>query len=94
MNIIRKYELEKYDSDGSTGHNPYDEPTVTLRKGAKGSGVRWLQWELNHDMGLNLVVDGILGQNTFNMVQKYQKDHGLQIDGIVGRKTRESLKMT
>lgn len=94
MNIIRKYELEKYDSEGSTGHNPYDEPAVTLRKGSKGAAVRWLQWELNHDMGLTLVVDGIFGQNTLNAVQKYQKDHGLQIDGIVGRKTRESLKMT
>ena len=94
MNIIRKYNLEQYDPGDSTGHNPYDEPTVTLRKGAKGAAVRWLQWELNNDLGLTLVVDGIFGQNTFDMVLKYQKAHGLQVDGIVGRKTRESLKLT
>lgn len=94
MNIIRKYELEKYDSDGSSGHNPYDEPTVTLRKGAKGSGVRWLQWELNHDMGLTLVVDGSFGPNTYKAVLKYQETHGLVVDGKVGPKTRQSLKLT
>ena len=94
MNIIRKYNLEQYDPGDSTGHNPYDEPTVTLRKGSKGAAVRWLQWELNNDLGLTLVVDGSFGPNTYNAVLKYQKAHGLQVDGIVGRKTRQSLKLT
>lgn len=94
MNIIRKYELEKYDSGEAEVHNPYEEPTVTLRKGAKGSGVRWIQWELNHDLGLTLVVDGVFGKNTAEAVMKYQKLHGLVVDAAVGRKTRESLKLT
>lgn len=92
MNIIRKYNLEQYDPGPSTGHNPYTTPTTTLKKGSKGSAVRWLQWELNNDLGLNLVVDGIYGQNTLNMVVKYQKTKGLIQDGIAGPKTIAALK--
>ena len=92
MNIIRKYELEKYDPGNGDTHNPYTVPTITMRKGSKGAAVRWLQWELNHDMGLNLVVDGIFGTNTEKMVKEYQKSHGLVVDGIAGKKTIESLK--
>lgn len=92
MNIIRKYNLEQYDPGPAIGHNPYAVPTVTLRKGSKGAAVRWLQWELNNDLGLNLVVDGIFGQNTYNMVLKYQKEKGLVQDGIAGPQTIKKLQ--
>lgn len=92
MNIIRKYNLTQYDPGEAQGHNPYDAPTTTLRKGAKGAAVRWLQWELNNDMGLSLVVDGIFGANTEKIVLQYQKEHGLVQDGVVGRKTIEALQ--
>ena len=92
MNIIRKYELERYDPGNKDAHNPYDIPHITLRKGAKGGAVRWLQWELNHDMGLNIVVDGIFGLNTEKMVKEYQKAHGLVVDGIAGPKTIAALQ--
>lgn len=91
MNIIRKYNLEQYDPGNNTGHNPYTIPTIDIKKGAKGAPVRWLQWELNNDLGLTLVVDGVFGQNTDKALRKFQENQGLVVDGICGRKTREAL---
>lgn len=92
MNIIRKYDLTQYDPGNDTSHNPYDKPNITLRKGAKGAAVRWLQWELNHDLGLTLVVDGIFGENTYKAIQNYQKAKKLTVDGIAGPKTIKALQ--
>lgn len=91
MNIIRKYNLTRYDVEGTALKNPYDVATITLKKGSKGAAVRWLQWELNDKLGLLLVVDGIFGQNTYNAVCRYQKEHGLVVDGIVGKNTLKAL---
>ena len=71
--------------------NPYAEPTNTLKKGSKGNGVKWLQWELN-ESGANLTVDGDFGSKTLTALKAYQKGHGLTVDGICGQKTRTSLK--
>lgn len=71
--------------------NPYAEPTNTLKKGSKGNGVKWLQWELN-ESGANLTVDGDFGSKTLTALKAYQKGHGLTVDGICGQKTRKSLK--
>lgn len=71
--------------------NPYTIPVTTLRKGNTGSGVKWLQYQLNakgHDCG---TVDGIFGNGTYNAVVKFQRDKGLSVDGIVGKMTRECL---
>ncbi len=71
--------------------NPYAEPTTTLKKGAKGDGVKWLQWQLNYrgyDCG---TVDGDFGNNTLKAVKAFQKAAGLTVDGIVGPATRKAL---
>ena len=93
MNIIRKYDLTKYD-EGSMIFivNPYDEPTTTLKRGDKGAGVRWLQWALNDKLGLQLVVDGVFGENTYKTLTEFQKANGLVVDGIAGKKTISALK--
>ena len=93
MNIIRKYNLTQYDEDEFTKtKNPYDLPTSTLKRGSKGSGVRWLQWELNDKLGLKLVVDGVFGENTYKAVREFQKINNLLADGIVGKNTLASLR--
>lgn len=91
MNIIKKYNLTQYDSGEAVAVNPYAVPTVNLRKGSKGSGVRWLQYELNNELGLSLVVDGIFGANTLKYLKQFQEKKNLVVDGICGRKTREAL---
>ena len=72
-------------SSSSTGYR-------LLYWGCKGDAVRRLQQALL-DAGYKQVrvADGIYGQWTYDAVRAYQKDHGLAVDGIAGRKTQNSL---
>ena len=71
--------------------NPYQEPKKNVRLGSKGNDVRWLQYELNKRW-YKLVVDGIAGNKTISALIDYQKQNGLDPDGICGPKTIASLK--
>lgn len=70
---------------------PYTEPAKTIRFGAKGNNVKWLQWYLNQ-CGAKLKIDGSFGPATKTAVLAFQKKNKLTQDGIVGPKTRASLK--
>ena len=70
---------------------PYSEPAKTIRFGAKGNNVKWLQWHLNQ-LGEKLIIDGNFGMLTKSAVLKFQKSHGLAVDGLIGSKTRAKLK--
>ena len=70
---------------------PYAQPSKNLRYGAKGNGVKWVQWHLNQ-YGEKLTVDGAFGVLTKAAVLRFQKKHGLAADGIVGPKTRAALR--
>lgn len=91
ISLIKKYNLTKYDSGEAPAENPYTLLSTLMKMGARSSSVKWLQWELNRH-GANLKIDGVFGQQTKLAVLLYQKDHGLVQDGIVGKKTIESLK--
>lgn len=72
---------------------PYAEPTVTLKTGSSGTDVRWLQWYL-YKLGYlkESDIDGDFGPTTYNAVVSFQKDKGLDVDGLVGSGTRTALK--
>ena len=70
---------------------PYAEPVKSVRYGARGSGVRWVQWHLNQT-GEKLKVDGSFGPLTKAAVLRFQKRMKLTQDGIVGPKTRTALR--
>lgn len=92
ISLIQKYNLNKYDEPSAAGEvNPYTLTSSLMKLGSRGSSVKWLQWELNRH-GANLKIDGDFGQKTKLAVILYQKDHDLVQDGIVGKKTIESLK--
>lgn len=91
MQIVRKYDLTQFDDNPNVSSNPYPIPTMNLKRGSKGSGVKWLQYELNKIYGINLVVDGKFGYNTETSVMKFQKEHNLTVDGIVGKNTRSAI---
>lgn len=70
---------------------------TVLKKGAKGDNVKALQalltgygYEMTNK-GKTYTVDGSFGTATENAVKAYQADHGLEVDGSVGRKTWTSL---
>ena len=65
-------------------------PKGILRRGDRGSGVRWVQERLNRQ-GAALAVDGIFGPATEAAVRRFQRENGLQVDGIVGPRTRAKL---
>ena len=64
-----------------------------LKKGKKGEDVRMVQQaliNLGYDLG-KWGADGIFGSKTRKAVRKFQKDHGLKVDGIVGKQTATAL---
>lgn len=70
---------------------PYPEPAYTVRKGTRGDGARWVQWQLNRH-GASLVVDGIFGGMSHAALVAFQRDAGLVADGLCGPLTRAALK--
>lgn len=69
----------------------YPEPTATVKKGDKGTPVRWVQDKLNK-AGYKVDIDGSFGGKTDKAVRKFQNDKNLTIDGKVGKNTRNALK--
>jgi peptidoglycan hydrolase-like protein with peptidoglycan-binding domain len=69
-----------------------DKSDPTLREGSKGVAVRGLQRMLlgrGYDVE---EIDGRFGPKTETAVKAYQGDHELDVDGIVGPKTWDSLR--
>lgn len=69
----------------------YPEPTATVKKGDKGTPVRWVQDKLNK-AGFKLTVDGSCGAATDAAIRNFQKKHGLEVDGRCGPATRKAMK--
>ena len=67
--------------------------SMNLSLGSSGSAVTLLQtllYTAGYDIGPT-GVDGKFGANTQAAVQKFQSDHGLTVDGIVGPETAAAL---
>lgn len=62
-----------------------------LRKGDRGPEVRRLQESLVALQLTKAKPDGVYGKKTINAVKKFQRQAGLQADGVVGPKTAEAL---
>ena len=89
---IEMYHLRDYDKGFGTAYVAYSPaPNSIIKRGDKGSAVRWLQEKLN-SRGYSLTVDGIFGVLTEAAVRDLQEQSGcLAVDGIVGRNTIKYL---
>ena len=69
------------------------EPASTSPASDQASSeyVRWVQNTLNHIMGLQLPVDGVMRVDTRSAIRSFQKQQGLSPDGIVGPDTERAL---
>ena len=101
MDNVRNDVAALIGGSGSTPVTPTPAPTPTptptfnlLRKGDEGSAVKELQENLLK-LGYSLPqwgADGDFGTETLNAVLKFQRDHDLEIDGIVGPATQAAIK--
>ena len=65
--------------------------STLLKQGSRGDNVKVLQMILNQRENCNLVEDGIFGNDTKLCVKQYQLHNNLEVDGIVGKATCNSL---
>jgi Putative peptidoglycan-binding domain-containing protein len=72
--------------------NPYAEPTGIVKKGDKGTGVKWVQWELIEAGYNDVTIDGDFGSVTDSTVRKYQQSCKIVADGEVGKTTINCFK--
>ena len=74
-------------------------PVEELSQGSKGEMVKQLQKRLNFLRGrlplkfAKLDEDGSFGPKTLEAVKEFQKQRKLSVDGIVGKKTSDALKV-
>lgn len=73
------------------GKNPYEMPAIKIKKGQKGTGVKWLQWELK-EAGYDLDIDGSFGKITLAALKDFQKSCKIKVDGVCGEITKAKLK--
>lgn len=85
MNTVRKWSLDKYDTNNPVIDTIHD-PHPTLKQGSRGDWVVIAQGRLVV-AGYPVAVDGIFGPKTTDAVKKFQLFHGLTPDGIIGPKT-------
>lgn len=85
--------MTKYFNYEEAGESSGTNKKRMLRNGTEGSDVKVLQSmliELGYDCG-RWGADGDFGDGTELAVKQFQKEHGLEVDGIVGEKTWAAL---
>ncbi|MEU4506209.1 peptidoglycan-binding protein [Streptomyces sp. NPDC024089] len=80
-------------ADGVVGPDTWNALTTTLRTGSQGDAVTALQ-QLLTAHGHSLTADGAFGGLTSAAVQAFQKNQGLQADGVAGPATWKALVTT
>lgn len=77
-------------ADGVVGNQTWPVLVVTVKSGSTGEAVKAVQSQLN-TRGYGLTVDGSFGPATDTAVRDFQGDHGLTVDGVVGKQTWNAL---
>ncbi|MGW1812938.1 peptidoglycan-binding protein [Streptomyces sp. NPDC002125] len=88
--VIKFQKARSLAADGVIGPNTWSKLTKVVQSGSSGQAVKAAQTQLNV-YGYGLVVDGAFGARTKSAVVAFQKNHKLQVDGVVGPQTWRSL---
>ncbi|OBZ16608.1 MULTISPECIES: cell wall hydrolase [Bacillales] len=76
----------------ATATNHKADASPVLKLGSEGEDIPELQFRLQSVGYYNLPIDKNFGKATFSAVQRFQKNNGIQSDGVVGPKTWAKLK--
>lgn len=93
LSCINKYKLYLWDAEvlGESPGSSNVKNLPVLKKGSRGEYVLAWQKMLNLNGYFCGLEDGIYGINTENAVKDWQLSHGLEPDGIIGKKTWASI---
>lgn len=83
--------FEPTSATAATTESQLTYPGRPVRRGAQGEDVKAIQEKLaaaGYDVG---EIDGKFGPKTERALKQYQRDHGLQVDGIAGPRTYDSF---
>lgn len=87
MNVVNRYSLDtKFDVFYAPS---FPTPTSTLKRGARGEDVKWLQQKLTEKGYPVGTIDGIFGTKTEQCVKQFQMD--TFVDGICGPLTLKAI---
>lgn len=81
-------------SSGSSSSSSSSSTSTLLKKGSTGTAVKEMQTMLiacGYSCGSS-GADGDFGNNTLEAVKKFQKENGLDVDGIYGPKSKAALE--
>lgn len=97
--VIRYQRENGLDPDGIVGQNTWRTllflpPYPTLRKGARGTYVEFMQSKLESKLYPVGKIDGIFGDDTLKALTEFQQENGLVADGIAGPLTWAKLATT
>ena len=91
--VVEDVKRHYADLDGGEPIHVEEDPMSDgyMENGESGEDVKNLQMQLE-SLGYELDVDGIYGDETESVVEKFQEDEGLSVDGIAGKNTLARLK--
>jgi murein L,D-transpeptidase YcbB/YkuD len=85
-------EVEKLLRERLCPQVPEDKVGDALASSLDVNGTKWVQAALNIIDGAKLDVDGKYGPATRAAVEKFQRSHGLTVDGWAGANTNDALR--
>ncbi|MSS43177.1 N-acetylmuramoyl-L-alanine amidase [Anaerosalibacter bizertensis] len=79
--------LNMIQSELNTSNSSGQNTSTVLKRGSRGTQVRYLQMNLSGLGYKGVSIDGIYGPGTESGVRRFQKAEGLNVDGIAGPNT-------